>query len=214
MNYIRIACPLCDTEVQDGQFNLKTDIAQCPNCENIFKLSSQLWEEWEDDFEPETPPKGVQLSRADGSIRIEVKSRSLQALVLTIFLSFLTLLFGASWISMALDMYGQSSAWTDVSVFVAILLGVLFVGAVKINRRTVINLDDEGGSVRIGGRLTATSRTFLWKEVESVEQVTDYFANRTSIKINGKDIAFGQTFDDPQRFFVLKCLKAMLRSCT
>ena len=52
-------CPKCQTDIPTTHINIASDIAQCPNCQNIFKISDNLGMQIDPIFDKNNPPACV-----------------------------------------------------------------------------------------------------------------------------------------------------------
>ena len=69
-------CPKCKRLIEKENVNIQTDIAQCVNCGNIFKVSETLSNTINDGFNIDSPPKGAWIKKEDNDLIIGATTRS------------------------------------------------------------------------------------------------------------------------------------------
>ncbi len=52
-------CPKCHSEIPKNQINISADIAQCVNCNNVFKISENIEPKIDRHFDKNDPPIGA-----------------------------------------------------------------------------------------------------------------------------------------------------------
>lgn len=209
-------CSNCGTEILNENINIKADIAQCHQCQHIFKISESLDSEVEDNFDLENPPNGAWIRRESGSVVLGATTRSPIAFFLVPFM--------IVWSGGSLGgIYGSQLAKGQFdpvsSVFgIPFLMGsVIFwsLALMAIWGKVELRLDMKGGRAFTGLGTIGLSKTFTWDEVSTVkEDKTNYKYPGSQggvVLLEGKKrVSFGMGVNDSRRYYLYRALKLIL----
>lgn len=209
-------CPKCNIEIQKQNINIQADVAQCQNCDAIFKISENLDERNADGFDLNNPPKGAWIRHEMNQIVIGATTRSPIAFFLVPFM----LVWSGSSIG---GIYGTQLAKSEFDPFMS-LFGVPFlIGSVifwglalmAIGGKVELTLDKQGGRAFTGLGNVGLSKRFTWHEVSAVKEEQSNFNYRGSqggsILLEGKRrISFGMGVKDSRRYYIYRALKSII----
>lgn len=209
-------CPKCSTEVSKQNINIQTDVAQCQNCEAIFKISENLDESNADGFDLNNPPKGVWIRNEMNQIVIGATTRSP--------IAFLLVPFMIVWSGGSIGgIYGTQLANGEFDPFMS-LFGIPFlIGSIifwslalmAIWGKVELTLDKQGGRAFTGLGNIGLSKRFTWDEVSTVKEKQSNFnypGNQGgSILLEGKRrISFGMGVKESRRYYIYRALKSII----
>lgn len=209
-------CPNCNTEIIAKNINIKADIAQCHECNTIFKISSTLNETTTFDFELNNPPKGAWIESEVDEIVIGASTRSPIAFFMVPFMLVWTGgsiggIYGKQLVSGKFDLM--------MSLFgIPFILGALLFWSITFMTlwgKIEITLDSKGGKVFTGIGLFGRTKKFSWAEVSVVREKKSYFNsagnNGNAIYLEGKRrISFGTILRSSRRYYLYNALKIIM----
>ena len=206
-------CPNCNSVISRENINISTDIGQCQTCDHIFKISENLNNDIDDEFDINTPPNGAWITKKPQQITVGATTRSLLAFFLVPFMlvwsgGSLGGIYGSQIISGKFDL--------AISLFgIPFILGsILFWGLtiMSIWGKVEMTLDQIGGKLFTGVGSIGRRKTFTWEEISTIKEVQIY--NRKSsgqskeIVLEGKKrISFGTGINESRRYYLYKSLK-------
>lgn len=208
-------CPNCNTEVQNQNINIQTDVAQCQSCNNIFKISDNLDASKVDGFDSNNPPKGTWIRNEMNQIVIGSTTRSPTAFFLV---PFMVVWSGGS----IGGIYGTQLAMGEFDLFMS-LFGIPFlIGSVifwslalmAIWGKVELTLDKRGGKAFTGLGNIGITKKFTWEEVSTVREQSNFNYRGSqggSIILDGKRrISFGMGVKENRRYYLFQVLKSIL----
>ena len=225
MAIITVNCPHCQAQVLDEHFDLTTDLAHCLKCGQVFHLSEQIWEDWEDGFHFKTVPKGIGFSHTNGhQVEIRIKGRNIQFKIFGVILALINIIMAVPVILFGI--FDQGESIVRPVFFLVILLIVLatffLIGFAMAFGKEVLALRADGGIVILQLGPMNYRRVFSWDEIDSIKEektfrmkqkdTKDFGIGMEYIVMAGKGLAFGNSFSPDQRFFILKYLQAFKKS--
>ncbi|MCA9284125.1 MAG: hypothetical protein KDA22_02835 [Phycisphaerales bacterium] len=214
---MRVSCPNCDTALGAPDWNVATDVAACPKCNEVFALSSIVSAGGGlDDFDIHQPPKGATFDEHGTGWRITASTRSPAAFFLVPFM--------CVWSGFSLGgIYGSQIASGQFSLGMSLfgipfVLGTLLFGSIAVMSvcgRIVVSIDHSDGRVFAGVGPIGWTRRFDWRSITSVEENSSgYHASGSTglvIALVGQSrLKFGSMLSDPRRFYVLQGLRVLL----
>jgi len=215
---MKLFCPKCDTRLGAAQLNIAADVAACPNCDEVFAISSIVSAGHLDDveFNIQEPPKGVSFQDTGMGWEIIASTRSATAFFLVPFM--------CVWSGFSLGgIYGtqivNGKFNLGMSLFgIPFVLGTLLFGSIAVMSvcgRVVVSADGNFGRVFTGVGPVGWTRRFDWQSISLVEEdLLDYQSrgsNGPVISLVGKTrLKFGSGLTDARRYYVLKALQRLL----
>lgn len=216
-------CPTCKSRIPNENLNIAADIAQCSECDLVFKISEHLGgtpsskkeEEIDPNFDISNPPKGAWMNQDQGELVIGVSTRSPIAFFLVPFMLI--------WSGGSLGgIYGSQIATGQFDIFMSLfgipfLLGSVIFWAVALMAiwgKVEITLDHSDGKIFTGiGKIGLTKR-FALNDISTVKE-TEVRGTKGSISYNialeGKDlITFGTGLNDSKRYYLFNAMKKIL----
>jgi len=209
-------CPNCNTEVQKQNINIQADVAQCHNCDSIFKISENLDDGNADGFDLNNPPKGAWIRNEMNQIVIGGTTRSPIAFFL---IPFMVIWSGGSLGGIYGTQLAQGKFDPLMSLFgIPFLIGsIIFwsLALMSIWGKVELTLDKQGGRVFTGLGSIGLRKRFTWDEVSTVKEKQsniNYPGNQGgSIVLEGKRrISFGMGVKESRRYYIYRALKSIL----
>jgi hypothetical protein len=209
-------CPKCNTEISNNNINIQTDIAQCPNCNYIFKISENLFEA-DDTFNINEPPPGAWITKDIDQTVIGATTRSPIAFFLVPFMvvwsgGALGGLYGSQILS------GHFSPGLSLFGIPFIIGSVIFwsVALMAIWGKVEVTLDKEGGKIFTGIAKLGLTKQFKWNEVSSITEGKMGFrypgSTAGQILLEGKNrIGFGSGLNEARTYYLLRSLQKIQR---
>jgi hypothetical protein len=208
-------CPNCNTEVQNQNINIQTDLAQCQGCNNIFKISENLTDNI-DGFDLSNPPMGTWIRNEMNQIVIGATTRSPIAFFLV---PFMVVWSGGS----IGGIYGTQLVNGEFDPFIS-LFGIPFlIGSIifwslalmTIWGKVELTLDKKGGKAFTGLGSVGLTKKFTWDEISTIREKQDNFnypgSQGGSILLEGKRrISFGMGVKENRRYYLFSALKILL----
>jgi len=218
-------CPDCYTRIPNENLNIAADIAQCPSCDLVFKISDNIPRrarqeakakmEIDENFDISQPPNGAWINQGEGELIVGATTRSFMALFMVPFMLI--------WSGGSLGgIYGSQIMNGEFNLFMSLfgipfLLGsILFWGITLmfITGKVEITLDQREGKVFTGvGKIGYTKRFDLDDITTVREKITTGNKERTgtAIALEGqKQITFGGFLSESRRYYLLKTLQKVL----
>lgn len=196
---------------------MAADVAACPNCNEVFSLSSIVSAgHGLDDFDIHQPPGGASLEDNGTGWRITVSTRSPIAFFLVPFM--------CVWSGFSLGgIYGSQIASgkfdLGTSLFgIPFVLGTLFFGSIAVMSvcgRIVVSTDRNDGRVFAGVGPFGWTRRFDWRSITSVEEdhIGYHYSGSKGLAISlvGQSrLKFGSMLTEARRFYVVQGLRRLL----
>jgi hypothetical protein len=209
-------CPNCNSEIQKENINIMTDIAQCQQCNNLFKISENLTFDFDDGFDINNNPNGTWIKREINQIKIGASTRSPIAFFLVPFM--------LVWSGGSLGgIYGSQILRGDFNPTMS-LFGIPFIiGSVlfwsfalmAIWGKVELTLDRMGGSIFTGVGNVGLTKKFKWEEVSTIKErqtnVRFPGSNGNEIQLEGKKrISFGSNVNDSRKYYLFRTLKQII----
>lgn len=212
-------CPKCTTTIPPQNINVSTDIAQCPECNFIFRVSEHVGAKALpadlSSFDVTDPPKGAWIEQHDTDIEIGASTRS--------FIAFFLVPFMLVWSGGSLGgIYGTQIINGEFSIMMSLfgipfLLGSIFfwsLALMAIWGKIVISVDANELQVFTGiGKLGRTQRIDLDKIDKVSENTTrgSKGSSTTTILLEGqRNISFGSGLSLDRRKYLLKALQKIV----
>lgn len=209
-------CPKCQSNIPNAHINISADIAQCPECSHLFKISENIgYNQVDTIFDRSNPPQGTWIQEDFNSFIIGATTRSWLALFLIPFL--------CVWSGFSLSsLYGTQILEGKFSLFnslfgIPFVIGTILLGGytlMTIFGKVELSLNTEGGTIFTGIGAIGRTQRFLWSEIDKVYEGISH-GNRgrivKEIKLEGKSqLTFGSMLNDERRFYILKTLQQMI----
>lgn len=217
-------CPTCKSRIPNENLNIASDIAQCPACDLVFKISehvgggksaSEKESEVDPNFNISDPPKGAWINQDQGELVLGVSTRSPIAFFLVPFM--------LVWSGGSLGgIYGSQIAAGEFDLFMSLfgipfLLGSVIFWAVALMAiwgKVEITLDHSDGKVFTGLGKIGMTKHFSLNEITAVKE-NEVRGSKGSISYNialeGKDrITFGTGLNDSKRYYLFNAMKKIL----
>ena len=207
-------CPKCNTEVQNQNINIQTDVAQCQNCNNIFKISHYIEPEY-GDFDIDNPPKGAWIKTEMHKIILGASTRSPIAFFLVPFMlvwsgGSLGGIYGTQFIKGEFDLI--------MSLFgIPFIIGSLIFWSLTLMAiwgKVEIVLDKNGGKTFTGIGKIGISKNFNWDDISSISEKQASLrypgSSGSSISLEGKQrISIGRGLGDSKRYYLFKAIRTV-----
>ncbi len=214
---MKVSCPTCKTVLGASALNVATDVAACPNCNEVFAISSILSAGHDiDDFDIHQPPSGASFHDTETGWQITASTRSSIAFFLVPFMCVwsgfsLGGIYGSQIVSGKFDL--TASLFGIPFVLGTFLLGS--IAAMSVFGRLVVSTDRNDGRVFAGVGPFGWTRRFDWMSITAVEE--DHLgyhhpgSNGRAISLIGQSrLKCGSMLTDARRFYVLKSLRKLL----
>jgi hypothetical protein len=212
-------CPKCHSEIDNSHINIQTDVAQCINCNHIFRISKSITPNLEDAqdnlFDINTPPKGAWVKKEMDKIIIGATTRSPIAFFLVPFM----IVWSGGSIG---GIYGTQIAQGEFNLVMSLfgipfLLGsILFwsIALLAIWGKVELTLDRTGGTIFTGIGNLGLRNKFKWDEISGIQEGksnTKYpGSNGSNITLEGRNrISFGAGINDSRQYYIYKALKSI-----
>lgn len=216
---MKVTCTTCEALIPATQINVATDVAVCPQCDEVFVLSSLvLTQDVPPDFDLDNPPAGAWYINDFQGWRIGATTRTYNAFFLVPFM--------CVWSGLSLGgIYGTQIVKGEfdlgMSLFgIPFVLGTLVFGTIALMSaigRVEISVQDKAGRIFTGIGPFGWTRRFDWSEVTRIEEdVLSYEysgSNGRVIALIGKSrLKCASMMTDPRRYFLLHGLRTLHRS--
>ena len=209
-------CPKCNSEIKNENINIQSDIAQCNNCDAIFKISSNIGEYLDDNFNINNSPKGTWIYNDFNKTIIGATTRSPIAFFLVPFMLI--------WSGGSLGgIYGSQIRNGEFDLFLS-LFGIPFlIGSIifwslalmAIWGKVELTLDNRGGKVFTGIGKLGINKNFLWNDISKIEEKQTNFrypgSKGSRIILEGKKrISFGNGLKEDRLYYLLRATKSIM----
>lgn len=208
-------CPKCQADIPNSHINIVTDVAQCVNCNHIFKISENISPKEVDVFDIKNPPSGAWLNQDFNLLRFGATTRS--------YMAWFLVPFTCVWSGFSVGSIYGSQIISGHFNLIESLLGLPFlIGSVALISYTLmmlfgkveLTLDSEGGKIFTGIGFIGRTQSFNWQEITSVSEEVSYSRkgnSTTCIQLEGKKrVSFGSLLNDERRFYIFKSLQQIL----
>jgi hypothetical protein len=208
-------CSKCLADIPQAKINIATDIAQCTQCHNVFKISENLSAQIDPSFDKNYPPSGAWIEQDFDTITLGATTRSWMALFFVPF----TIVWAGGSMS---GLYG-SQIWDGKFNLAMSLFGIPFVigsiflistSLMMVFGKVEIKLNTEGGKIFTGISIIGWTKQFFWSDVSNIREEVSYSSKGSatkSILLEGKTrLDFGSTLDEEKRYYILKSLQQIL----
>lgn len=204
-------CPNCYTEIKSEDINVQKDIAKCSTCGHVFAISSVF--QSVSRFDANMPPQGAWYTSDFETTKVGATTRSPLAFFLV---PFMIIWSGGS----VGGIYGMQLVSGKFNLILS-LFGIPFlIGSVvfwgvtmmAIFGKVEVTFNNEGGKIFTGiGRLGFT-KTFLWKDIEAVEEsmsnVRTQGSQQYQINLIGQSrVSFGTGLSNERRYYIMNVLR-------
>ncbi len=221
---MQLICPKCETDVPPEVVNIQTDLAQCANCGEIFKVSDALGISADDlQYVPGEAPPASRVAvedSADGGLNLGLSAPGLGGKSVPLFL------FSLAWNAILIVVAGSfvygmiqgQVPWLMVLFFVpfvAVGVGMPFFACWLAWGSTALRLAPEGVAViRILFGIRRV-KSFPLDKIKPFSHVVAYRQNYQPVHaccMNGpKKIKFGHHLDTDEQLWVIARLNTTLR---
>lgn len=210
-------CPNCHHIVPSENINIQTDIAQCPSCGHIFRVSEAI--DSDDNFDIKQPPNGAWIKKRGNRIVIGATTRSAMAFYLVPFM--------LVWTGGSLGgIYGTQIISGEYDLFMS-LFGIPFIigsiifwkeALMAVNGKVELTLNKKGGEIFTGIGNFGTIKRFKWKDISKIKEGSgrtrqsedgEYYITELFLEGN-KRIAFGSRLSISRRYYIMKAMKIMI----
>ncbi|MCB9263323.1 MAG: hypothetical protein H6607_13195 [Flavobacteriales bacterium] len=209
-------CPNCNTEVLNENINIHTDVGQCQNCYNIFKISEAIDDLNADGFDLNTPPRGTWIRHEMHQIVIGATTRSPLAIFLVPFAVIWSgMAIGGIYVSQILE--GKFDPL--MSLFgIPFLIGSIILWGVTlmaIGGKVELTLNRQGGKIFTGVGSIGQTKKFDWAEISTVKEdqrnIKYSRVQGGSILLEGKRrISFATGINESRRYYLFRTLKEII----
>lgn len=207
-------CPKCRSEIPNTNINIQTDIAQCSNCSNIFKISGTV-ADINANFDLNETPKGAWYYSDFDKTTIGATTRTPIAFFLVPFM--------LVWSGFSLGgIYGSQIISGEFSLFMSLfgipfLLGSLIFWSVTLMAiwgKIELTFDNQGGKIFTGIGKTGLTKHFSWKDVSKIDEKTSnirYPGNQGGLIVfeGKKRLSFGLGLNEERKYYLLQALKTI-----
>jgi hypothetical protein len=208
-------CPKCLAEVPQTHINVATDVAQCTQCHNVFKISENISAQIDPHFDKNNPPNGAWIEQGYETMTLGATTRSWMALFIVPFM--------LVWSGGSLGgIYGTQIMEGNFNPFTSLfgipfLIGTIFLGSyalMTVFGKVEITLNTEGGKIFTGIGVIGWTKRFIWSDISTIREEVSYSSkgNATkSILLEGKTrLDFGSMLSEERRYYILKSLQQIL----
>lgn len=209
-------CPKCSSQIQPNKININTDVAQCIECNYIFKISENIESYIDDGFNISNSPNGTWYKKEFNTTIIGATTRSP--------IAFFIVPFMVIWSGMSLGgIYGTQITQREFDLSLS-LFGIPFlIGSIifwsfalmSIWGKVELTLNNKGGKIFTGIGNIGLIKKFEWNDIEKItERQTNfrYPGNQgAKIVLEGKKrISFGTGVKEERRYYLFKAIKALI----
>jgi len=212
----KMNCPKCNSEIKIENINIQSNTAQCNSCDNIFKISENLGEYLDSEFDISNSPKGTWTYNEYNKTIIGATTRSPIAFFLVPFMLI--------WSGGSLGgLYGTQIKSGEFDLFQS-LFGIPFIiGSVifwsialmTIWGKVELTLDNRGGKIFTGIGKIGMNKIFLWSEISRIEEkqanirYPGSLGNRITLE-GKKRISFGNGLKEDRLYYLFCATKTMM----
>lgn len=207
-------CPKCNSEINTENINIQSDIAQCINCNNIFKISANIDEYIDDNFNVHKTPNGTWIKSDYNKTIIGASTRSPVA--------FFIVPFMIIWSGGSLGgIYGTQIINGEFDLFQSLFGIPFFIGSIifwsialmAIWGKVELTLDRQGGIVFTGVGNIGLKKRFKWNDISKIKEKQTNLrypgSQGSSIILEGKKrISFGTGLKEERRYYLLRAIKS------
>lgn len=207
-------CPQCKADIPASQINISANIAQCTQCNYVFKISEHISASSPVDntFNRNEPPKGAWIKSDFTTMTLGATTRSWFALFL---IPFMVVWSGFSLGGIYGTQFASGNFDTLSSLFgIPFILGsIIFwaLGLMFVFGKVEITLTTEGGKIFTGIGIIGKTQRFEWSEINNIYEDVSYNSKRQAqhiIVIEGKTrLTFGSLLSEERRYYILKSLQ-------
>jgi hypothetical protein len=209
-------CPKCKSEIDKVNINIQTDIAQCNNCDSIFKISDNIENYVDDGFNMNNPPDGAWYKSDFNKTIIGATTRSPIAFFLVPFMLIwsggsIGVIYGTQLINGKFDLVQ--------SLFgIPFLIGSLIFWSftlMAIWGKVELTLDNKGGKIVTGIGNIGLVKRFLWSDITTIKEKQANIrypgSQGNTIVLEGKKrISFGTGVKEERRYYLLRAIKSLI----
>ncbi len=166
---MKMLCPQCGSTLPPEAINIVTDLAQCPECGRLNRVSVCVAADEVSQDVLRQPPPGTWLRQEAGEIVIGAVMRSKAAWILVFFTAFwsgisIFGIYGTQIIKKSFDL-GQTLFGIPFLIGTVFLVGITIY---MIFGRQEWRLDEDGGSVFNGVGRFGKHRRFAWQDLTRI----------------------------------------------
>ena len=209
-------CPKCDAVIANENINIQKDIAKCELCNHVFTISEIVAPKIK--FDPNLPPEGTWYTNDFETTTVGSTTRSKAAFFLVPFMMV--------WSGFSLGgIYGTqiiSGKFNPIFALFGIpfVIGTVVLGAyviMTIAGKIEITYNNEGGKIFTGVGKIGFTKSFLWKDINTIEESLSNMKSGSSnyyqINLIGqKRISFGSGLNDERRYYIMSVLQNHLKN--
>lgn len=209
-------CPKCNSEIHTENINIKSDIAQCSKCNNLFKISENINSYIDDGFDENDTPNGTWIISDFNSTIIGATTRSPIAFFLVPFM----LIWSGGSIG---GIYGTQLAKGEFDLFLS-LVGIPFligsivfwsIALMAIWGKVELTLYNQGGKIFTGIGNIGIVKNFIWSDVKTIKERQANFhypgSQGGTIVLEGKKkISFGLGVKEERRYYLFRVIKSIM----
>jgi hypothetical protein len=215
---MQVVCPRCDRVLSGDDMNVVTDLARCPNCAEVFKLSSLVEVNEAGSVDLNDPPKGAWYREEFHGFEVGATTRHPIAFFLVPFL--------CVWSGGSLGgIYGTQIAKGRFDPFISLfgipfLLGTLLFGSIAfmaVCGKVVVRVLDNEGEVFIGIGAIGWRRRFHSKQISTITQESSISythhnlqPSKTIVLGGPHKLRFGSGLSEVRRDFIANVLRVHL----
>jgi hypothetical protein len=215
---MQVVCPRCDRVLSGDDMNVVTDLARCPNCAEVYKLSSLVEVTESGSVDLNDPPKGAWYREEFNGFEVGATTRHPIALFLVPFM--------CVWSGGSLGgIYGTQFARGKFDPFMSLfgipfLLGTLLFGSfalMTVCGKVVIRVLDNEGEVFVGIGAIGRRRRFDWNQITTITQETalsshiqNNMPSNTIVLGGPHKLRFGSGLSEVRRDFIANVLRIHL----
>ncbi len=209
-------CPKCKVQITKEHINIMTDVAQCQQCDYIFKISEVLSNEIDDGFNINIPPDGAWIKTDFNYTVIGATTRSPIAFFLV---PFMIVWSGGSIGSIYGSQIVNGKFDPEMALFgVPFLIGsIIFwsIAAMTIWGKVELTLDNNGGKIFTGLQNIGITKKFTWDDISTIKENQSAYkfpgSHGMVISLEGKKrISFGNGINESRRYYIYKALKEII----
>ncbi len=209
-------CPKCNAVIANENINIQKDIAKCDLCNHVFTISEIVAPKIK--FDPNLPPEGTWYTNDFETTIVGSTTRSKAAFFLVPFMMV--------WSGFSLGgIYGTqiiSGKFNPIFALFGIpfVIGTFVLGAyviMTIAGKIEITYNNEGGKIFTGVGKIGFTKSFLWKDINTIEESLSNMKSGSSnyyqINLIGqKRISFGSGLSDERRYYIMSVLRNHLKN--
>lgn len=209
-------CPKCNSNIHAENINVRTDIAQCIQCEYLFKLSENLDSTIDEKFNINDPPAGAWYEKSINSIVIGATTRSSIAFFLV---PFMVVWSGGSIGALYFTQFlkGEFNLFQSLFGIPFILASIFFWSytLMTIWGKVELTLDNKGGKIFTGIGKIGLVKKFVWNDITTIKEKPTSSRYPGSYKSNlvleGKrSISFGLGVKEERRYYLFMAIKSLM----